>query len=179
MSNAAPIFPLLEEDAYDITLEVAAETVEARLIWLQQCTKCSQKEFALRLMRKEPEDSFHATLATILKLKRTTFDRWLRMEKVVCAKKLCANWASLAKIAKHYNITLLGVHRNKTAGVAIFKFPHEEGCQEAGLGELCMRMAEEGFPRANDASRYNGIKVPGKAVDAAEHAMRKAIKGLK
>jgi len=146
MNNAPSIFPLLEEDAYDVTLEVVVEMVEVRLIWLHQCVKSSQEEFALRLMRREPGDSFHATLATMLKLKRAAFDRWLHMEQAVCTKKLCAHWARLPKIAKQYNITLLGVNRNKTAGIAHFKFPHQEGCQEAGLGELCTRMAERGIP---------------------------------
>jgi hypothetical protein len=88
-------FPFLEE--WDESEKGAkqpvaeAELVHARMMWLQRASKASNEEFALMLMRQEPqENAFHATWATVLSMKKNSvIDKVPKLEIAALRQEDC------------------------------------------------------------------------------------------
>jgi hypothetical protein len=169
-------FPFLEE-SYEsekgTKQPVAdAELVHARITWLQRASKASNEEFALVLMRKEPQGSaFHATRATVLSMtKKSVIDKVLKLEMAACAKKIDANHAHIKALYEHYSIAVIPNRADQTFD---FKFPHESQWDMAGEGNMSIKLAQSGFPLAATTGQYSGMHVPASAIQVIEDALKK------
>jgi hypothetical protein len=180
MQRIMNIFPFLEEELAreEDVLIVDRDLVEARMRWLQSASKASNEEFALKIMRQEPQgEAFHATWATVLKMPQSVIDKVLTLEKTACAKKIDANRAHIKTLYAHYSIAVIP---NRAKQNFSFKFPHEFGWEEAGEGNMSVELADSGFPMAATVGRYDDINVPPSAIKAVEEALKeKPIKRAK
>jgi hypothetical protein len=158
-------FPLLDFNAIELTTAEPQAVLE-RLKWLQECSNATQEVFATQLLHQEPP-SFHALHAVVLTMSDTIVSTWLALEKSVAAKKVSARWAYKAQLFKYYGIA---VERNRKGSIYMFKFPHTNNWFEAGEGEVCSKLAECAFPRAEDRTRYKRTTVSTKSIHVVEIA---------
>jgi hypothetical protein len=174
MNHILNTFPLLEDPPSPETIStIDLSLAHSRIIWLLRTNRSTQEEFALKLMKEEPQgDAFYATVATILSIGDCDIrNDWLKLEIAVATKKVEAKMAHIKTLYKYYSIA---ISKKRGEDSYMYKFPHEESWTLVDSeNELSPKLATSAFPLVPVVvEQYKMLKKDKGAARMVEEAMR-------
>jgi hypothetical protein len=174
MNHILNTFPLLEDPPSPETIStIDLSLAHSRIIWLLRTSRSTPEEFALKLIKEEPQgDAFYATVATIMSIESSDIrDEWLKLEIAVAAKKVEAKMAHINALYKYYSIA---ISKKRGEDSYMYKFPHEENWTLVDSEhELSTKLATSAFPLVPVVvEQYKMLKRDKGAVRMVEEAMR-------